>query len=727
MGAGIRVEIVAPSGALSGRRPRGRRPTASRGTERGTSACSSPSGATATTPGSRWSATRWRSGRIAQAFAGPGGAGRRAGQWRPQRRSEGDAGHVARSASPTARASTATAWPPPARWSTAARSTCCTGDYLAELTMLILWKARQKDPTPGTPRSFLTQMEQVLGTCLDRGIKIVTNAGGLNPAGLAAAAGGTGRRWPAPQGRVRRRRRPARPPDGPAGRRARPGQPRHRPGPGRGRRRAGDGQRLPRRLGHRRGAGRRRRHRGLPAGHRRLARRRPGGLVARLGAATTATRSPARSPPATSSSAARRPPAATTPSSTRSPTGATPASRSPRSPPTAPASSPSTRAPAALVSVGTVTAQLLYEIGAPAYANPDVVAHFDTIALDPGGPGPGARLRHARQPPPPDTLKVRDQLRRRLPQHDDDGAHRPRHRGEGAPGPRSSCSSMLGGARPVRRRRRPAARGSTSPTPPANAQATAQLRVTVKDRDPRKVGRRFSNATMELALGGYAGFHTTTPPTAESAYGVYWPTLVPGRRRRAHASCCPTAPRVVVPHTRGRRPASGIERAPRPSRRAGPVPAAPDGRPARVPLGRVVRAPARATRAATPTSACGPATDAAYAWLREYLTVDRFRVAAARGDGPRGPPLRAAQPAGAQLRRRRPARRRRRLVDPPRPAGQGARRVPPLAAGRRARGAARRGHPWTRDRHARRGSVRGDELRARPARPRRRPCPDASS
>ena len=61
-----------------------------------------------------------------------------------------------------------------------------TGDYLAELTMLILWKARQKDPSAGYARTFLTQMEQVLGTCLDRGIKIVSNAGGLNPAGLAS-------------------------------------------------------------------------------------------------------------------------------------------------------------------------------------------------------------------------------------------------------------------------------------------------------------------------------------------------------------------------------------------------------------------------------------------------------------------------------------------------------------------------------------------------------------
>lgn len=61
-----------------------------------------------------------------------------------------------------------------------------TGDYLAELTMLLLWKARQRDPEAGYALSFLAQMGDVLGTCLDRGIRIVVNAGGLNPAGLAA-------------------------------------------------------------------------------------------------------------------------------------------------------------------------------------------------------------------------------------------------------------------------------------------------------------------------------------------------------------------------------------------------------------------------------------------------------------------------------------------------------------------------------------------------------------
>ncbi len=62
-----------------------------------------------------------------------------------------------------------------------------TGDYLAELTMLILGRDRLKDPSLGYARTFLKQLESGLGEALDRGVKIVSNAGGLNPAGLAAA------------------------------------------------------------------------------------------------------------------------------------------------------------------------------------------------------------------------------------------------------------------------------------------------------------------------------------------------------------------------------------------------------------------------------------------------------------------------------------------------------------------------------------------------------------
>src|ERR1700737_689850 len=62
-----------------------------------------------------------------------------------------------------------------------------TGDYLAELTMLILARDRAKAPDRGYAKTFLTQLEECLGLAHDRGVRIVANAGGLNPAGLADA------------------------------------------------------------------------------------------------------------------------------------------------------------------------------------------------------------------------------------------------------------------------------------------------------------------------------------------------------------------------------------------------------------------------------------------------------------------------------------------------------------------------------------------------------------
>ena len=62
-----------------------------------------------------------------------------------------------------------------------------TGDWLAELTMLILARTRSRRPGGGYARSFVKQMEQVMGTCLESGIKVVSNAGGLDPRGCAQA------------------------------------------------------------------------------------------------------------------------------------------------------------------------------------------------------------------------------------------------------------------------------------------------------------------------------------------------------------------------------------------------------------------------------------------------------------------------------------------------------------------------------------------------------------
>ena len=60
-----------------------------------------------------------------------------------------------------------------------------TGDYLAELTMLILGRDQLKDASLGYARTFVRQVEDCLGLALESGVKIVSNAGGLNPAGLA--------------------------------------------------------------------------------------------------------------------------------------------------------------------------------------------------------------------------------------------------------------------------------------------------------------------------------------------------------------------------------------------------------------------------------------------------------------------------------------------------------------------------------------------------------------
>jgi hypothetical protein len=62
-----------------------------------------------------------------------------------------------------------------------------TGDYLAEVTMAILYRQRMADPATGYVGTVLKQLEEVMGTCLDKGIRVVVNAGGLNPQGLADA------------------------------------------------------------------------------------------------------------------------------------------------------------------------------------------------------------------------------------------------------------------------------------------------------------------------------------------------------------------------------------------------------------------------------------------------------------------------------------------------------------------------------------------------------------
>lgn len=73
-----------------------------------------------------------------------------------------------------------------------------TGDYLAELTMFILGRQRATDPAAGYARSFLTQLEECLGDALSRGVRVVSNAGGLNPQSLADSVRALGERLGVP-------------------------------------------------------------------------------------------------------------------------------------------------------------------------------------------------------------------------------------------------------------------------------------------------------------------------------------------------------------------------------------------------------------------------------------------------------------------------------------------------------------------------------------------------
>jgi hypothetical protein len=399
-----------------------------------------------------------------------------------------------------------------------------TGDYLAELTMLILWKARQGDPRLGYARTFLRQMEDVLGTCLDRGVKIVANAGGLNPAGLAAELREL------------------------AGRLGLDARIAHITGDDLVSQLPGLAER---------GVDLANLDTGLPLAKAGLpvvtANAYLGGWG--IAAALAAGADVVVCPRVTDASLASGPAAwwhgwrrddwdalagavlaghviECGPQATGGNYSFLDEIADRRHPGfpiaeiAADGSSVITKhdGTGGLVSVGTVTAQLLYEIAEPAYLGPDVITHFDTVRIEQAGPDRVA-LAGARGSPPPGSLKVAVNML---------GGYRNtmtlvitgldiEQKAEHA---RQLLFTRLGGTdafdeADVRLLR------FDRPDAPTNEQATAHLRITVKSQDERAVGRAFSDAALELALGGYAGFYATTPPTGGSAFGVYWPALVP--------------------------------------------------------------------------------------------------------------------------------------------------------------------------------------------------------
>ena len=267
------------------------------------------------------------------------------------------------------------------------------------------------------------------------------------------------------------------------------------------------------------------------------------------------------------------------------------------------------------VTVGTVTAQLLYEIAGPLYAGPDVVTDFSSIALAPDGPD-RVRISGVRGGPPSGRIKV--------------------------------CLNLLGGYRnkmefvltglDIEDKAELALAGLRAAYPhpfesrlvrldredaPTNEQAAALLRVNVRGEDPKVLGRAFSGAAVELALASYPGFTLTSQPGDASPYGVYWPALVDAGEVE-HVVVHADGRREVVPHTPAGPPPS-----PAPSAVAGgPGPEATR----RVPLGRVVGARS-GDKGGNANVGLWARTDDAAGWLLGWLTEERFRELLPEADG----------------------------------------------------------------------------------------------
>jgi hypothetical protein len=482
-----------------------------------------------------------------------------------------------------------------------------TGDWLAELTMMILAGNRLKG-RPGYARTFLTQMEQVLGTCLDQGIKIISNAGGLDPRACAEAVSELAGRLGLSASVAHVTGDDLMPLDGPVvdadtgeTLTARPitanaylgGRPiavalEHGAdvvvtgrvtdaalvtGPGMWWYgwQAGDLDAL---------AG------SVVAGHIiECGCQATGGNYAFFGEVPDLAHCgfPIAELRADGSSVITKHPG----------TGG-------------------------LVSVGTVTAQLLYEIGSPRYLGPDATARFDTIRLEQEGPD-RVLVSGVRGEAPPATLKVavnhlggyRNTMTLVLTGLDIEEKARVAQEAVWARVPEESFDEVHAELIPM--------------FPQAGGAGTALLRITVMDADKGKAGRAFSSAVVETGLAGYPGFYGLTPPGDASPYGVYTPSSVDADAVRAVVTVDGT--RIEVPHVAAsERPVSGHEPE-HGGEHATPGPdgtaSEPAGGPVR-PLGTVAWARS-GDKGGNANLGVWVRTAEQYAWLSAFLTVDRLR------------------------------------------------------------------------------------------------------
>ncbi len=176
-----------------------------------------------------------------------------------------------------------------------------------------------------------------------------------------------------------------------------------------------------------------------------------------------------------------------------------------------------------LVSTGTVTAQLLYEINSPAYVNPDVIAHFDTLKIEEVEKDK-VYVSGCRGSSPPDKHKVcinlaggfRNGMEIILTGLDIE---------DKAKVFTDALFNSVGGRKQfddvsIQLHR------TDKENPNSNEEAMASLLISVKSKDQNLVGRLFSAKIIELALANIPGFFAQGGVKSSGPVIIYWPALV---------------------------------------------------------------------------------------------------------------------------------------------------------------------------------------------------------
>lgn len=265
------------------------------------------------------------------------------------------------------------------------------------------------------------------------------------------------------------------------------------------------------------------------------------------------------------------------------------------------------------VNVGTVTSQLLYEIGAPAYLNPDVTSRFDTIELEQVAPD-RVRIFNTKGEPPPPTLKVamnewgghRHDMTIALTGLDIEAKAELLSTAfwSECRTPRDQFASVS--ERVIR---------TDKEDPASNEEASAQWRLTLKDPDERKLGRPIFDAMTGLALANIPGFYGISMGSA-SPFGVYTPAMIDPALVPMDVVFL-DGPRTVVDSTSPDTPTSVT---PTP----GPTVPVPGGPTRRLPLGTVVGARS-GDKGGNANLGVFARSDEAYVWMEQLLTPDRIR------------------------------------------------------------------------------------------------------